>query len=187
MSTRSSERGPWVEPPTAGAKKTRGIAEVEQRRLAHGDDINQPQEAVMFVIAHHQVKDPDYFFADIPSVAKNAPPGVHPGCSARAVTRALRCASGRPSPSRPSGPASTRPRARRPTTPTSRSTRLRDRPAHAGCHNLTRAGLRALHVLQPVVRRSGLPSAVRRSHRDRRFEAGRKPTLRPRRRRFVGC
>jgi hypothetical protein len=43
------------------------------------------QEALMFVVVHHQVKDPDYFFADIPSVAKNAPPGVHPRqfCPAR--------------------------------------------------------------------------------------------------------
>lgn len=32
----------------------------------------------MFVVVHHQVKDPNYFFADIPSVAQNAPPGVHP-------------------------------------------------------------------------------------------------------------
>ena len=32
----------------------------------------------MQVIVQHQVKDPARFFADIPSVALNAPPGVHP-------------------------------------------------------------------------------------------------------------
>jgi hypothetical protein len=32
----------------------------------------------MFVVVQHQVKDPSFFFADIPSIAKNAPPGVHP-------------------------------------------------------------------------------------------------------------
>lgn len=32
----------------------------------------------MYVIVQHKVKDPDLFFADIPSVAQNAPPGVHP-------------------------------------------------------------------------------------------------------------
>ena len=32
----------------------------------------------MYVIAQHIVKDVDFFFADIPAVAENAPAGVHP-------------------------------------------------------------------------------------------------------------
>lgn len=32
----------------------------------------------MYVVAQHQVKDPEFFFADVPGIAKNAPPGVHP-------------------------------------------------------------------------------------------------------------
>ena len=32
----------------------------------------------MYVVVQHRVKDPKFFLADIPSVAKNAPPGVHP-------------------------------------------------------------------------------------------------------------
>jgi hypothetical protein len=32
----------------------------------------------MYVIAQHVVKDVDFFFADIPAVARNAPAGVHP-------------------------------------------------------------------------------------------------------------
>ena len=45
----------------------------------------------MHVIVHHDVKDPDYFFADVPSVAQNAPPGVHPRmfCPGRDKTTAV--------------------------------------------------------------------------------------------------
>ena len=32
----------------------------------------------MYVIAQHRVVDPEAFFADIPSVAAKAPPGLHP-------------------------------------------------------------------------------------------------------------
>ena len=32
----------------------------------------------MDVIVQHRVKDPEFFFADIPGVAKNAPVGVQP-------------------------------------------------------------------------------------------------------------
>ena len=31
----------------------------------------------MQIVAQHQVKDPEGFFAAIPSVAQNTPPGVH--------------------------------------------------------------------------------------------------------------
>lgn len=31
----------------------------------------------MYIIVQHRVKDPEFFFSDIPGVAENAPPGVH--------------------------------------------------------------------------------------------------------------
>ncbi len=45
----------------------------------------------MFIIVQHQVKDPAHFFNDIPSVAQNAPPGVHPHlfCPAEDQTAAV--------------------------------------------------------------------------------------------------
>ncbi len=32
----------------------------------------------MYVVVQHRVKDPKLFFADVPAIAQNAPPGVHP-------------------------------------------------------------------------------------------------------------
>lgn len=32
----------------------------------------------MYLIVQHRVNDPDFFFADIPSVARNAPAGIRP-------------------------------------------------------------------------------------------------------------
>jgi hypothetical protein len=32
----------------------------------------------MYVVVQHRVKDPEFFFADVPAIAQNAPPGVHP-------------------------------------------------------------------------------------------------------------
>lgn len=45
----------------------------------------------MYVLVRHDVKDPDHFFADVPAVAQNAPPGVHPRmfCPGRDKTTAL--------------------------------------------------------------------------------------------------
>lgn len=45
----------------------------------------------MYVIVQHHVKDPEYFFADIPGVAGNAPSGVHPRqfCPSRDRTAAV--------------------------------------------------------------------------------------------------
>lgn len=42
----------------------------------------------MYVIVQHDVKDPDFFFADVPAVAQNAPPGVHPAMFCPAADKA---------------------------------------------------------------------------------------------------